>query len=109
MTDYILSLDKIQQKFIDPETKEQIDLPEAFGLGAKPLKKEAPTVEKEVKDLGNINASASALGTAYQYDDGDYGGEKYSYQIQSGDTLTKIAREAQMTVKEGHTFQLIHT
>ena len=51
MTDYILSLDKIQQKFIDPETNEQIDLPEAFGLGANPLKKQAPTVEREVKDL----------------------------------------------------------
>jgi len=100
MTDYILSLDKIQQKFIDPETNEQVDLPEAFGLGANPLKKEAPTVEKEVKDLGNVNASTNALSTAYKFDDGNYGEEKYSYQIQPGDTLTKIAREAQMTVKE---------
>ena len=100
MTDYILSLDKIQQKFIDPETNEQIDLPEAFGLGANPLKKQAPTVEREVKDLGNINASTNALSTAYKFDDGNYGEEKYSYQIQPGDTLTKIAREAQMTVKE---------
>ena len=50
MTDYILSLDEIQKKFIDPETKEKKDLPEAFGLGANPLKKKAPTVEKEVTE-----------------------------------------------------------
>jgi LysM repeat protein len=96
MTDYILSLDQIQKKFIDPETDEQKDLPEAFGLGAK----KAPTVEKEVKELGNTTPATVALGTAYKYDDGDYGGEKYSYQIQPGDTLTKIAREAQMTIPE---------
>ena len=100
MTDYILSLDEIQKKFIDPETKEKKDLPEAFGLGANPLKKKAPTVEKEVTELENANPAVTALGEAYKYDDGNYGGETYTYQIQPGDTLTKIAREARMTIKE---------
>jgi LysM repeat protein len=100
MTDYILSLDKIQQKFIDPETNEQIDLPEAFGLGANPLKKEAPTVEKEITDLKDTNPAVNALGLKYSMDDGNYTDQKYTYQIQPGDTLTKIAREAQMTIPE---------
>jgi len=100
VTDYILSLDEIQKKFIDPETKEKKDLPEAFGLGANPLKKKAPTVEKEVTELENANPAVTALGEAYKYDDGNYGEEKYTYQIQPGDTLTKIAREAQMTIPE---------
>lgn len=100
MTDYILSLDEIQKKFIDPETKEKKDLPEAFGLGANPLKKKAPTVEKEVTELESANPAVTALGEAYKYDDGNYGEEKYTYQIQPGDTLTKIAREAQMTIPE---------
>jgi LysM repeat protein len=95
MTDYILSLDKIRNKFIDKDG-EELSVPQSFGLAS-------PTVEKQTKeaDVKVDSPATEALGTAYQYDTGDYNTtEKYDYQIQPGDTLTKIAREAKMTIPE---------
>ena len=96
MTDYILALDKIRNKFID-KSGEELSVPESFGLASPTVERQTKKVKEELDDSPAVNG----VFTAYDNDTGNYGDvEKYSYQIQPGDTLSKISREANMSIPQ---------
>ena len=107
--DYLNSLKKLTDDFLsdyfDKDKEEDANVKDSLGIGAKQTN--APTARTQVTDLadnknvgGTSKVVANALATAYDNDDGDYTTEEYDYQIQSGDTLTKIAQRANMTIKQ---------
>ena len=107
--DYLNSLKQLTENFLsdyfDKDKEEDKNVKESLGIGAKQTN--APTAEVQVEQLadnknvgGTSKVVANALATAYDNDDGEYETEEYDYQIQSGDTLTQIARRANMTIKE---------
>ena len=107
--DYLNSLKQLTENFLsdyfDKDKEEDKNVKESLGIGAKQTN--APTAEVQVEQLadnknvgGTSKVVANALATAYDNDDGAYAAEEYDYQIQSGDTLTQIARRANMTIPE---------
>ena len=107
--DYLNSLKQLTENFLadyfDKDKEEDKSVKESLGIGAKQTN--APTAEFQVEQLadnknvgGTSKVVANALATAYDNDDGAYATEEYDYQIQSGDTLTQIARRANMTIPE---------
>ena len=107
--DYLNSLKQLTENFLsdyfDKDKEEDKNVKESLGIGAKQTN--APTAEVQVEQLadnknvgGTSKVVANALATAYDNDDGEYETEEYDYQIQSGDTLTQIARRANMTIKQ---------
>ena len=107
--DYLNSLKQLTENFLsdyfDKDKEEDKNVKESLGIGAKQTN--APTAEVQVEQLadnknvgGTSKVVANALATAYDNDDGEYETEVYDYQIQSGDTLTQIARRANMTIKQ---------
>ena len=107
--DYLNSLKQLTENFLadyfDKDKEEEKSVKESLGIGAKQTN--APTAKAQVTDLadnrsveGTPKVVVNALATAYDNDDGDYATEEYDYQIQSGDTLTQIARRANMTIKQ---------
>ena len=96
MTDYINSLQKYRQTYIDSRTGKDTGITLSSrkeGLGA-------PTVEKEVtKEAEKGNIAANMLYKQYDAEKTTpYEGSSFDYEIKSGDTLSELAQEYGMSV-----------
>ena len=96
MTDYIDSLQKYRQSYIDSRTGKDTGITLSSrkeGLGA-------PTVEKEVtEEAEKGNLVANMLYRQYDAEKTTpYVGSSFDYEIKSGDTLSELAQEYGMSV-----------